>query len=90
MPHYTDQLAEAVSAKSSPLVVGIDPRWEQLPDALRGDDSLAGKADAYRRFAVGVIEAVADIVPAVKPQMAFFEELGAPGMAALSESIERA
>ncbi|MEM6330995.1 MAG: orotidine-5'-phosphate decarboxylase [Planctomycetota bacterium] len=90
MPHFTDQLAAAVAAKKSPLVVGIDPRWEQLPESLRGEDSLAGRAEAYRRFAIGVIEAVAEAVPAVKPQMAFFEELGPAGMAALKDVIDRA
>ncbi|MEM6799271.1 MAG: orotidine-5'-phosphate decarboxylase [Planctomycetota bacterium] len=90
MPHYTDELAAAVAKKRCPLVVGIDPRWEQLPEALRGDDSLAGRAEAYRRFSVGLIEAVAEVVPAVKPQMAFFEELGPAGMAALKEVVDRA
>lgn len=71
-------------------MVGIDPRWNSLPEALRTDDSLAGKAEAFQQFAFGVIDAVADIVPAVKPQMAFFEELGPAGMAALGAVIERA
>ena len=90
MHHYTDQLAAAVAKKKSPLVVGIDPRWDQLPAALRSDETPAGRAEAYRRFSIGVIEAVAEVVPAVKPQMAFFEELGPAGMAALGDVVRRA
>ncbi len=90
MPHFTDQLSAAVLEKRSPLIVGIDPRWEQLPEALREDNSLEGRAEAYRRFSIGVIEAVAEIVPAVKPQMAFFEELGPAGMLALQDVVNRA
>lgn len=90
MPNYADTFAELVRSRKSPLVVGIDPRWEQLPDALRQGDSLADKAEAYRKFSIGVIEAVAEVAPAVKPQAAFFEELGPAGMAALGDVIARA
>ncbi|TWT29401.1 Orotidine 5'-phosphate decarboxylase [Posidoniimonas corsicana] len=90
MPHYADSLASLVREHKSPLVVGIDPRWDQLPDSLRQGDSLADRAEAYRRFSIGVIEAVAGVVPAVKPQAAFFEELGPAGMAALGDVIARA
>lgn len=90
MLHYTDQLAAAITKTKSPLVVGIDPRWDQLPAALQLDDSLACQAEAFRQFSAGVIDAVASIVPAVKPQMAFFEELGPAGMIALGEVIRHA
>lgn len=88
--HFTDQLAKAVQAKKSPLVVGIDPRWDQLPDALCQSESIDAKAEAYRRFSIGVIEAVAEVTPAVKPQSAFFEELGPPGVSALVDVIAKA
>lgn len=84
---FADRLAEAVAVKRSPLVVGIDPRWEQLPDGVRGDDTPAGRAEAYRRFSLGVIDAVASNVPAIKPQAAFFEELGPPGASVLAEVV---
>lgn len=88
--HYTDRLAEAVQTRKSPLVVGVDPRWEQLPDVLRQGESLEEKAGAFRSFSIGVLEAVADVAPAVKPQAAFFEELGPSGMAALADVIAHA
>lgn len=91
MPHFTDQLADAVQKTRSPLVVGIDPRWKSLPDSLRtGADDMASQAEAFEQFSRGVIEAVAGIVPAVKPQMAFFEELGPAGMAVLERVIRYA
>lgn len=90
--HFTDSLASAVKRLASPVVVGLDPRWEQLPDAFRakGDDSWAARAKAYAEFSKGVIDVVAPLVPAVKIQAAFFEELGPAGMAAMGEVITHA
>jgi orotidine-5'-phosphate decarboxylase len=91
-PHFTDQLAVAVRRLESPVVVGLDPRWEQLPDAFRagGDASWAAQARAYAAFSNGVVDVVAPLVPAVKIQAAFFEELGPAGMVAMGEVIEHA
>jgi len=75
-PTFGDRLAAAVERKRSQLVVGLDPRPELLPVELRGD---------VARFACGIVDAVAPFAVAVKPQLAFFEALGAEGMAALAE-----
>lgn len=91
--HFTDQLAAAVRAKHSPVCVGLDPRWEQLPEPIRqGVDanSLSARAEVYRRFCCDVVDAVAPLAPAIKPQAAFFEELGPPGMDALAQVIDHA
>jgi orotidine-5'-phosphate decarboxylase len=89
--HFADQLAAAVRRLSSPVVVGLDPRWERLPESFRlGGASLDAKALAYEQFCNAVIDVVAALVPAVKPQAAFFEELGPPGMTALVAVIEHA
>ncbi len=86
-----DALARAVSQRGHAACVGLDPRGEQLPKPLlRGGNSLAERAGVYRTFCRGVIDAVADLVPVVKPQAAFFEELGPPGVAALVEVIRYA
>lgn len=92
MPSFTDRLAAAVRTKRSPLMVGLDPRRDPLPDVLRpaDDASPAEVADAFRLFSCGVIDAVADLTPIVKPQAAFFEQLGPAGMAALGAVIEHA
>jgi orotidine-5'-phosphate decarboxylase len=91
--HFADRLAQAVRAKQTPVLVGLDPRAESLPagllDASRSDEPAA-VAEAYRAFCRGVIDAVAPLVAAVKPQAAFFEEQGPAGMAALADVIEYA
>jgi orotidine-5'-phosphate decarboxylase len=89
---FFDRLAAAIQAKRSPLMVGLDPRRQQLPDGLRPADnaSLADVADAYRAHSCGVIDAVADLTAIVKPQAAFFEQLGPAGMTALAAVIDHA
>jgi orotidine-5'-phosphate decarboxylase len=79
---FGDRVAEAVDHKRSQLVVGLDPRWELLPVELRGDAHLgrAAAADACRRFCCGLVDAVRPYVVGVKPQLAYFEALGAEGM----------
>ena len=92
--HYADRLHAAIRAKGTPALVGIDPRLDKLPapvrDAATGPTELDRAADAFERFGKGLVDAVADLVPAVKPQSAFFEEYGPPGMAALSRVIAHA
>lgn len=82
---FSDRLAAEVERKRSQLVVGLDPRPELLPVELRGDTHLGRKAaaEACARFCRGIIDAVAPYTVAVKPQSAFFEALGADGVAAL-------
>lgn len=78
---FADRLAAEVERKRSQLVVGLDPQPEFLPVELGGDIS---------RFCCGIIDAVAPHAVAVKPQLAFFEALGSPGMAAFEEVCEYA
>src|SRR5215475_14543474 len=74
---FADRLAAEVERKQSQLVVGLDPRLDLLPVELRGDAA---------RFCCGLVDAVAPHAVAVKPQLAFFEALGSPGMAAFRET----
>ncbi len=93
MKHFADQLVGAVRRCRTPVLVGLDPRWESLPAVLRGHRDgrdLAAVAEQYLAFCRGVIDVVAPLVPAVKPQAAFFEQLGPPGMAALAQVIAAA
>ena len=85
---FSDRVAEAVERKRSQLVVGLDPRVDLLPVELRGEAVLgrAAAASAVERFCKGIVDAVARHAVAVKPQVAFFEALGADGWAAL-ESV---
>lgn len=85
---FADRLTEAIRAKGTPVLVGLDPRWDQLPSALtQGGDSPAQRASAYRAFCCEVLDVVAPLVAVVKPQAAFFEELGPQGMLALADVI---
>jgi orotidine-5'-phosphate decarboxylase len=90
--HWADRLTEAVARKRTQLVVGLDPRLDLLPVELRGDGlhSPEGAADAVERFCRGIVDAVAPHVVAVKPQLAFFEVLGAPGMRAFEDTCRYA
>jgi orotidine-5'-phosphate decarboxylase len=90
---FIDQLAAAVKAKKNPVLVGLDPRLNQLPSKIRDafpTETPEGQADAFEAFCRGVIDAVAPLVPVVKPQAAFFEELGPAGMFALAKVISYA
>jgi orotidine-5'-phosphate decarboxylase len=89
---FADRLAAEVERKRSQLVVGLDPRPDLLPVELKGDAHLGREqaAEAVARFCRGVVDAVAPYVVAVKPQVAFFEALGADGMRAFEEVCEYA
>jgi orotidine-5'-phosphate decarboxylase len=78
---FADRLAAEVERKRSQLVVGLDPMPDLVPVELRGDVS---------RFCCGIVDAVAPHAVAVKPQLAFFEALGAEGIAAFEEVCEYA
>ncbi len=89
---FSERLAAAVRRTATPVLVGLDPRWEQLPGRLREahPDSPPGRAAAYRQFCCEVVDAVCPLVPAVKPQAAFFEQLGPAGMEALAGVVDYA
>jgi orotidine-5'-phosphate decarboxylase len=71
--HFADRLAAAVERKGAPLCVGLDPDPALMPEGL-------GVAE----FCRGIVDAVAEVAVAVKPQAAFFEAQGADGWAALA------
>lgn len=88
MPSFFDRLATAVQHTRTPLVVGLDPRWESLPSEFHAHgENIAAKAKAFLHYSCGILDVVAPLVPAVKPQVAFYEQLGWQGMHALNEVI---
>lgn len=90
MNSFIDRLAAAVGRLKNPVLVGLDPRIESLPKGLfpaRNANNWTEQAEAYKQFCIGVIDVVAPLVPAVKPQAAFFEQLGPSGMRVLAEII---
>ncbi len=91
--HFGDRLAEQVQLKKSSVCVGLDPRWASLPAALRGaigTKDLVKVAAATQCYCQEVIDAVAAQAPIIKPQAAFFEQLGPAGMHALAAVITHA
>ncbi|MDX2199956.1 MAG: orotidine-5'-phosphate decarboxylase [Phycisphaerae bacterium] len=89
--HYADRLAEAISLRNTPAVVGIDPVLEKLPPRFRPTaPSAVEAAAAIERFSFAVIDAVADLVPAIKINSAFFEAFYEHGVAAYFRTIARA
>ena len=87
---FSDRLCHAIEETGTSLCVGIDPHLDRLPtpltkglEGLEGAEWRVAAAEACLRFSEHVVEACAGLVPAVKPQAAFFEALGAPGWAAL-------
>jgi len=92
MTPFIDRLAAAIQQKRTPVMVGLDPRADQLPPPLRPKNlaDYAGVADAYGQFCREVIDVVAPLVGVVKPQAAFFEQLGPHGMTALGGVIDYA
>jgi len=81
-----DRLVRAIDSAGVPACVGIDPVIERLPDAVRHADPVV----AIETFSLGVVEAVAGVVPAVKPQSGCFERFGAAGVRALERVVGRA
>lgn len=86
-------LAAAIAARANPTVAGLDPDWAKLPAFLKESAvrahgaTLEAAAAAVLDFNRAVIDALCGIVPAVKPQCAYYERLGWPGMRALAETI---
>ena len=89
--HFADRLLAAIQAKGSPVCVGVDPVYDRLPDELRqADDSPVARAAAIRDFSLRLLDVVAPIVPAVKPQIAYFEVYREHGLKAYFDVVAHA
>ncbi|MCI1964998.1 MAG: orotidine-5'-phosphate decarboxylase [Oscillospiraceae bacterium] len=88
-----DRLIEAIAKKQNPTAAGLDPKLEYIPDFIkekafgRCGKTLEGAAAAILEFNRGLIDALCEIVPAVKPQCAYYEMYGWQGMKALHDTI---
>lgn len=95
MENFADRLMAEIDGKGTPAVIGIDPRVELLPMALRRKfeargASLRTQVAAIKAFSQEIIDIVAPLVPAVKPQVAFFEMYGWVGLQAYIEVVRYA
>lgn len=84
--HFGDALISRVRELGSPLCVGLDPHPERIPDSF----GPAGSAETAERFCCAIVDRLVDRVAVVKPQIAFFEQLGWPGFRALAAVVKRA
>lgn len=88
------KLIDAILAKNAPVVVGLDPKLSMVPAGILDaafsthGETLEGAADALFHFNCGIVDAVCDLVPAVKPQIAMYEEFGVPGLVAYRKTID--
>lgn len=89
--NFADRLTAAVRARGTPAVVGIDPVLERLPPALQPRDKcLKSAVKAVETFCRGVVDAVAEHVPAVKINAGFFEAFYGEGLAAYYRVVAHA
>ncbi|MDF2565133.1 MAG: orotidine 5-phosphate decarboxylase, partial [Massilibacillus sp.] len=90
--NFADNLLQQIDNKKSSVVVGLDPRIEFIPESLliglseKYNDKRTFWSEAILLFNKKIIDAVYDLVPAVKPQCAFYEVFGYEGMRALEET----
>lgn len=94
--HFADRLIAAVKAQGNPVCVGLDPRFDWLPKAIRESATKAhgpgapAAAEAFLAFNRAILDALAGRVPVCKPQIAFYEEYGADGIRCYRETIRHA
>ncbi len=83
-----DQLIEKIIAMQNPTCVGLDTQLDYLPAEMReGVETCEQAADAILAFNKKIVDSVCDIVPAVKVQIAYYEQYGAAGVAAFLATV---
>lgn len=92
MRNAIDNLIDKIKEKDNPTVIGLDPRYDLIPNCIKDKYSkdLEGVAKAIIEFNEKLIDATYDIIPAVKPQIAFYEMFGIPGIEAFYKTCEYA
>lgn len=92
MKNAIDNLIEKIKKTNNPTVMGLDPRYEMIPEYIRKkyDKTLKGVASCIVEFNKKLIDAICDVIPAVKPQIAFYEMYGIEGMKAFEETCKYA
>ncbi|MEG2380840.1 MAG: orotidine-5'-phosphate decarboxylase [Oscillospiraceae bacterium] len=91
-----DVLIEKIKKTNNPTVVGLDPKLDYVPDEIKAEafnkygETFKGAAAAIFEFNTILIDSLCDIVPAVKPQSAYYEMYGLEGLECLHKTIEYA
>ena len=90
------KLVNEIKKKNAPVVVGLDPQLKFIPEFILSKwikekgESLEAVAEAFFEFNKAIIDAVYDIVPAVKPQIAMYEQYGIPGLVVYKRTVDYA
>lgn len=92
MKNAMDKLIDKIKETNNPTVMGLDPRYEMLPHCVteKYTQDLEGVSQAILEYNKALIDATYDIIPAIKPQIAFYEMFGIPGMKAFEETCRYA
>ncbi len=89
-----EKLVEKIKKLEAPIVVGLDPTLDLMPKFLTDKaikekgETLEAAADAIWEFNKKIVDAVYELIPAVKPQLAMYEQFGVQGMAAYKKTVE--
>ncbi|MCR4610315.1 MAG: orotidine-5'-phosphate decarboxylase [Lachnospiraceae bacterium] len=89
-----DILVDKIKKTNAPIVVGLDPKLAFIPGTIldkaykEKGKTLEGAAQAILEFNKGIVDATYDLIPAVKPQIAMYEQFGIPGLIAYKETID--
>lgn len=89
-----NKLVAEIKKKDAPVVVGLDPMLGYVPEHLTKKafeefgETLEGAAEAIWQYNKGIVDAVYDLIPAVKPQIAMYEQFGIPGMTAFKKTVD--
>ncbi len=89
-----ERLIDGIVKKNAPIVVGLDPTMELIPECVKkkafekkGED-LKGAGQAIWKFNKAIVDQIFDLVPAVKPQIAMYEQFGIPGLKAYQKTVD--
>ncbi len=87
-----NKLITKIQKTNAPIVVGLDPMMKFVPEQIKKaafaeyGETLEGAAEAIWQYNKGIVDAIYDLVPAVKPQIAMYEQFGIPGLIAFKKT----
>ena len=89
-----EKLIAGIKRTNAPIVVGLDPMLSYIPEHIlktafaEHGETLKGAGEAIWQYNKGIVDAVCDLVPAVKPQIAMYEQFGIPGLIAYKKTVD--
>ena len=89
-----NKLIAGIRKTNAPIVVGLDPMLKYVPEHIKQKayadlgETLEGAGEAIWQYNKGIVDAICDLVPAVKPQIAMYEQFGIPGLAAFKRTVD--